>query len=226
VTEPMMNSDPANQFVQAIAKRMSAMGLIRVGRSRTWLKDGGWRLSVVELQPSSWSKGSYLNVGSMFLFAPPDPSAPRLISFDAGRFRVLPFHPITTSTEAREAEEKFESAITAAIEAEESQFGTTSSAAVELANQDSQTIHDQYYTMLLLALTDRAHEAAKVATAILGTHASEDWMQRIKSNTTVAASLLYDRDSLDLLIVQNVQARRAELRLPTVSDADLRSRLA
>jgi hypothetical protein len=162
----------------------------------------------------------------MFLFASPDPSAPRLISFDAGRYRVLPFHPIATPTEAREAEEKFESAIIAAIEAEELHFGTTAFAATELLNQESPTIHHRYHTMLLLALTGRAHEAAQVATAILDSPAPKDWMQRIRSNTTAAASLLQDRDALDLLIIRNVQARREELRLPTLSDEDLRSRLA
>jgi hypothetical protein len=35
-----------------------------------WLDDRGWRLTVVEFQPSSWSRGSYLNVGVHWLWNP------------------------------------------------------------------------------------------------------------------------------------------------------------
>ncbi len=44
------------------------MGLIQQGRSRVWLDDQGWWLCVVEFQPSSFTKGSYLNVGAMWLW--------------------------------------------------------------------------------------------------------------------------------------------------------------
>ena len=48
------------------------MGVVQKGRSRTWLDDHGWWLGVVEFQPSSWSRGSYLNVGVMWLWRPGD----------------------------------------------------------------------------------------------------------------------------------------------------------
>jgi hypothetical protein len=48
------------------------LGLIRKGRSRTWLDDNDWWLGVVELQPSSWTRGSYLNVGAMWLWRKTD----------------------------------------------------------------------------------------------------------------------------------------------------------
>jgi hypothetical protein len=44
------------------------MGLTQRGRSRTWIDDHGWWLGLVEFQPSSWSRGSYLNVGAMWLW--------------------------------------------------------------------------------------------------------------------------------------------------------------
>jgi hypothetical protein len=46
------------------------LGLAQKGRSRTWLDDRGWCLTVVEFQPSSWSRGSYLNVGVHWLWNP------------------------------------------------------------------------------------------------------------------------------------------------------------
>jgi len=41
----------------------------RKGRSRTWMADHGWWVTVVEFQPSAWSKGSYLNVAAHWLWS-------------------------------------------------------------------------------------------------------------------------------------------------------------
>lgn len=50
-----------------------------MGRSRTWLDDHGWWICVFEFQPSGWSRGSYLNVGCMWLWHEKD-----YLSFDQG----------------------------------------------------------------------------------------------------------------------------------------------
>lgn len=209
-----------------MAVRLKAAGLIRVGRSRVWLKDGGWRLVVVELQPSSWSKGSYLNVATMFLLAPPQPDALRLISFDAGQGRIFAFHPITTTAEAEQAEGEFAPAVLAAIAEEDSRFGTIKSAAAELVNQRDKSLHGQYYAMLLLALTGRIVKAAKIAAVILDEPAPYEWIQTVQLNTRTAASLLEDRDGLERLLIGNIQARRADLGLEAISDTAIRSQLS
>ncbi|WP_352820518.1 DUF4304 domain-containing protein [Mesorhizobium sp. M0898] len=43
-------------------------GFQRKGKSRIWIADRGFWLSVVEFQPSSWSKGTYLNVAVHWLW--------------------------------------------------------------------------------------------------------------------------------------------------------------
>jgi hypothetical protein len=55
-------------LTQAAREVLRPLGLKQKGRSRTWIDDqGGW-IGVVEFQSSSWSKGSYLNVGGMWLW--------------------------------------------------------------------------------------------------------------------------------------------------------------
>jgi hypothetical protein len=49
------------------------------GQSRLWFKDHRWWVAVVEFQPSSWSRGSYLNVAAMWLW-----NAKDYWSFDYG----------------------------------------------------------------------------------------------------------------------------------------------
>lgn len=58
-----------NKIINAVAKNVLALhGLFRQGASRVWLQDNGYYITQVEFQPSSWSKGSYLNVGISFLW--------------------------------------------------------------------------------------------------------------------------------------------------------------
>jgi hypothetical protein len=60
-----------DKLIAAAAKEMLApLGYRRKGRSRLWLADRGYWLSIVEFQPSGWSKGSYLNVAAHWLWSP------------------------------------------------------------------------------------------------------------------------------------------------------------
>ncbi|MET0069529.1 MAG: hypothetical protein ABW096_05770 [Candidatus Thiodiazotropha sp.] len=58
---------------------LKPIGVKQKGRSRTWLDDQGWWVTVIEFQPSRWSKGSYLNVGVNWQWYPND-----YFSFDLG----------------------------------------------------------------------------------------------------------------------------------------------
>ncbi len=78
-----MAQPPHSQLLTAAARRiLRPLGLQQRGRSRLWLDDHGWWVVVVEFRPSSWSKGSYLNVGAMWLWFEKD-----YFSFDCG-YRV------------------------------------------------------------------------------------------------------------------------------------------
>ena len=58
-----------NKIINAAAKKIIAPeGLFRVGSSRTWIDDNGYFVIQVEFQPSSYDRGSYLNVGISFLW--------------------------------------------------------------------------------------------------------------------------------------------------------------
>src|ERR1044071_1261780 len=57
-----------NKLITAAAKQaLSPLGLKRSGKSRLWYDDHGWWCIIVEFQPSSSSKGTYLNVGVCWL---------------------------------------------------------------------------------------------------------------------------------------------------------------
>ena len=61
---------PHDKLIADAAKAvLRPLGFQRKGRSRLWFADHSWWwLTVVEFQPSSWSKGSYLNVAAHWLW--------------------------------------------------------------------------------------------------------------------------------------------------------------
>ena len=64
---------------KAAREILRPVGLVRKGQSRVWLDDNGWWLTMIEFQPSSWSRGTYLNVGISWLWYPKE-----YLSFDIG----------------------------------------------------------------------------------------------------------------------------------------------
>jgi hypothetical protein len=62
----------ARIVTSAARTALRPLGLQQKGRSRRWIDDDGWWLVNVEFQPSSWRKGSYLNVGEQHLWCERD----------------------------------------------------------------------------------------------------------------------------------------------------------
>lgn len=81
-----------NSIIAKAAKAaLAPLGFRRKGQSRIWLADHGYWLTVVEFQPSGWSKGSYLNVSAHWLWIPPFEDATFMLSFDYGNSGGRPF---------------------------------------------------------------------------------------------------------------------------------------
>lgn len=75
-----MSTFAHSKIINRVAgQALRPIGVKRRGQSRVWLDDNGWCITVIEFQPSSWSKGTYLNVGINFQWYPADH-----FSFDIG----------------------------------------------------------------------------------------------------------------------------------------------
>lgn len=85
-----MVMEPHAKIISAVAKRILVPeGFFRKGSSRVWLEDNGWFLTVVEFQPSSYSKGTYLNVAMNFLWGKPLTEGAHVLALDYGS-RIMP----------------------------------------------------------------------------------------------------------------------------------------
>jgi hypothetical protein len=62
-----------SKIIRKVAKeRFVGHGLKQKGQSRLWYFSGDYYLILIEFQPSSWEKGTYLNVGLDFNWYPKD----------------------------------------------------------------------------------------------------------------------------------------------------------
>lgn len=55
-------------ITKAAKSILQPMGLFQKGKSRVWIDDNDWFFTVVEFQPSGFTKGSHLNVAVDFLW--------------------------------------------------------------------------------------------------------------------------------------------------------------
>jgi hypothetical protein len=88
----MSQPNEVGRLIAVAAKAtLQPLSCNRLGKTRTWISDQRFWLIVIEFQPSGWEKGSYLNVGAMWLW-----HAHVGHSFNAG-YRIANFVPFFNS---------------------------------------------------------------------------------------------------------------------------------
>jgi hypothetical protein len=193
---------------------LGPLGFRRKGRSRTWLADHGWWLTVVEFQASSWSKGCYLNVAAHWLW-----SATGTVSFDFGGRIAEHVEYLTDAQFAPAAARLGESA---AIDARRlaRTFESLSDAAkvlLEAAQTESRPGHlhpgwSDYNAGLAAALVGRTNDAIKMLTRIIDSPAPRGSVLHPAAERM--ARLLSDPIRLREEAVSLIQRQRGALRLP------------
>lgn len=58
----------SNIIKQVCKEILIPLGVFQKGTSRLYLDDNDYFFTVIEFQPSSWSNGTYLNIGLTFLW--------------------------------------------------------------------------------------------------------------------------------------------------------------
>lgn len=204
-------------IAHAAKAALGPIGFKRKGRSRTWVADHGWWLTVVEFQPSAWSKGSYLNVAAHWLW-----SEIGSLSFDFGG-RLMEHVQYVTDDQFTGAAVKLVE--TAAVEAQRlaELFDSLSKAAkvlLEAAQTDSGHPHlhpgwSDYNAGVAAALIGRSEEARKVFAAILDSPAPSRSL--LHSAAKRMAHLLSDPTALREEVMTLVKRQREALGLPSLT---------
>ncbi|MGH2453777.1 MAG: hypothetical protein ACRDF5_08440 [bacterium] len=199
-----------NQHISDAARRtLAPLGVRQRGRSRTWVDDRGWWVIVVEFQPSSWARGTYLNVGAMWLWRRTDH-----LAFDHG-YRVERFQEFRG-----EADFAVQAALVAERAAEEvqrlrAQFADMAAVARVLAADARSDGWRQYHAAIAAGLAGDRTTAAVCLDALAAPRSDDPawlsdlraWAREIRGPIDRPADFVAYLDSV-------VRDTRAGLKLP------------
>lgn len=162
---------------KAAREVLKPLGVKRKGQSRIWLDDNGWWVLVVEFQPSSWSQGTYLNVGVNWLWHPKE-----YFSFDLG-YREERF--IEYKSDAQFEAKSRELAMVAKSKVQEmrNNLANLQAAKTYLIGAYSEvprTIWNQFHQGMICAMVGSTDEAILYFTKVIEDPDDRDWAIELK----------------------------------------------
>lgn len=190
------------------------MGLLQKGRSRTWMDDRQWWVGVVEFQPSSWSRGTYLNVGCHWLWH----GGSGLGFYEGGRVKgcsdfenVSQFEPVARSY-AQVAAER--------VIAQRRQF--TDVAALSNYHDRTRSIDlwKQFDAAIASALCGRHVQAVRWFDAVVAQEGTFDWIIAARDDAAGLRKLAADTTAFREIMTDRIARARVALKLPTLASID------
>ncbi len=197
-------------IAKAAKTHLGAIGFGRKGQSRLWFKDNRWWLGVVEFLPSSWSKGSYLNVAAMWLW-----NAKDYWTFDDGG-RVETFREFKNSDQFALAAEELASRAKDEMLALCQRFQSISSVASHLAGKsDENPWHSYHAAMAALAAGEQSYAQARFD-ALLAAREHAPWVSDLRTKVLGLIKRLDETTTPLDVITQEVGQARTLLKLSPV----------
>jgi len=191
------------------------MGLIQKGRSRTWLDDHCWWLIVVEFQPSSWSTGSYLNVGCSWLW-----QVKEHVSFDEGG-RVRSFAGFRDEKQFRSAAEQMAQSAAEEVRRYRSLFSNISSVCRYYEQHHPDGFWPTFNAGIAYALAGQPEKAELFfRNVMLQRDDNHDWVLAAQDEAKKLSAAAPETAKLRDMIVKRIQRTRDLQKLPPVSHFD------
>lgn len=214
-----MNAPDHNRLLTSAARdELQPLGCRQKGRSRTWLDDHGWWVGVVAFQPSSWSKGSYLNVGACWLWYEKEH-----YSFDAALSpygsRVESFHEFDDSDAFTNAAKQLARRAREEVLSLRQQFESVGKAAIFLeSNKPQQNIWAHYDAGVAAGLIGNHEAALRHFRQVASEKMDFDWVLLLKSRTAELTQSVRDAVRFQAEISAIVRKTRELLKLPSLSN--------
>jgi hypothetical protein len=181
-------------------EHLGRLGLRQQGRSRTWVDDHDWWLGVVEFQPSSWSKGSYLHVGAMWLWDDVDH-----LAFHVGH-RVAGFVGYESDEQFAEEADRLGRAAAELVEHLRREFPNPQAAAKYLDSSDTPANHRHAGYAFLL--TGKPRAAVRHLRKYVAVEDDREWASRHRADAELMIAVAEDGQRARA----EVEARIAETR--------------
>jgi hypothetical protein len=205
----MAKQNEHGRLVTAAAKAaLAPLGCRRKGQSRLWYSDQRFWIISIEFQPSSWSKGSYLNVGAAWLW-----HARAGLGFDEG-YRIaefVPFEstkqfaPLITAMAARAREE---------VVALRAKFRSVSDIYSYLLPRARQVNWRTYHAAVAAGLVGDVATSRDLFHRFDDWSSSSEWQTKLQSESAALAALLDDPIRYRSRVLTLIEKRRMLTGLP------------
>jgi hypothetical protein len=195
-----------NRLIRDAARRtLAPLGLRQRGRSRTWVDDHGWWLIVVEFQPSSWARGTYLNVGAMWLWRAIDH-----LAFEFGG-RVGEFLDVDGSTDIAAEIDRVASEVRRLRKA----LATPLDASRELARKPGAAGWDFLHAATAACVAGQSDMAQRILARVeTPKPGAPEWQRRFWQEVSRLQAELGDPVALNVRLSAAIKQTRAVLKLP------------
>jgi hypothetical protein len=203
-----MTSDH-NKIIAAEAKAaLSPLGCVRLGRSRLWLDDHGWWVGIAEFQPSGWTKGSYLNVATSWLWHEDNPLA------FSECWGERPFHEYESDAQFIAAMRLLASEARNEILRMRDRFASLELVASYLGGRNIGNIWCDYHAAIAFGLLGKAQIAQERFNAVLATEHDVDWVRDLKEKVEALVPLASNTTAFRSNIASMVSSARKKAKLP------------
>lgn len=200
--------DPGRLLRDAAKRLLLPLGCRQVGSSRIWIADQRFWVIIIEFQPSSFSKGSYLNVGANWLWCPKDHW-----SFDYS-YRVDGFIEFQDGDQFAGAAEQI--AIRAANEVRDlrEKLGSLSLIAHEIIPRPEVQAWPVFHAAVVAGLLGNVTGAERYFIRLANEEATTEWHKNLQTDATRLLAKLPDTVAFRNEILALVQQSRALHKLP------------
>jgi hypothetical protein len=217
VTHPGREPDH-NRLLSAAAKaELVPLGCTQKGRSRTWLDDHDWWVTVVEFQPSAWSKGSYLNVGVCWLWYEKD-----YYSFDAalGAYgdRIESFHEFDGTDAFSRTARLLAQRARDEVLALRRQLSSLGSVASFVESKVVDNLWSDYHAGVAAGLAGNVNAAIRHFKTLEAAKCEYDWAHELKRRSAALFRAVEDTERFRSEIAAIVRRTRQLLRLPSAGE--------
>lgn len=197
-------------IAQLAKEKLAPLGIFQKGRSRTWIDDRGWWIVVIEFQPSSWTKGTYLNVGAMWLWNEKD-----YFSFDIGH-RIAAFVEYLDEKQFTHEATKLASAAQPETLRLRGEFASISHAARYLPDQAKQTgsLWVELGAAIALGYIGDTVKARAFFASIESKKPTHEWEARLRETARGFAEALDAQADFQHMVEETIWRARKLLKLP------------
>lgn len=212
-----MDKKKHNKLIAKLATSVfKPNGVIRKGQSRTWLDDNDWYTTIIEFQPSNWSRGSYLNIGVNFNWYAQD-----YFSFDIGG-RIKPFKEFKDEDGFEKAIREYcELALEVVFDFRKKLNGINDSTKFMEASLSDEDIWGNYHLGVFYGLIGDKTNSEKHFNNVLNSDNNWDWGIELKKRVSKNTSKLNSITEFKSLIADIVLDSRQQKKLKEVTKEEV-----